>query len=66
MPRVRFKGQVVQSRIRANSRLKFNLLGPVSWCISARLFISKLERRNLALIQSIFLKKHFQIYIQAC
>jgi hypothetical protein len=39
--------QVVQSTIGANPGLKFNLLF-YSLCISARLSISKLQRRKLA------------------
>jgi hypothetical protein len=40
-------GPVVQRWVSANPGLKFNLLLYSSLCISARLFISKLERRKL-------------------
>jgi hypothetical protein len=39
-----------------------NLTCCLSLCISARLFISKLQRRKLLLIQTRSLREYFQIY----
>jgi hypothetical protein len=36
-----------------------------SLCISARLFISKLQKIRLLMIHTRFLKKYFQVYTQA-
>jgi hypothetical protein len=54
-------GPVIQNMISANPGLK--LTRCFSLCISARLFIPKLQRRRLlVLIQTKFLKKYLQIY----
>ena len=61
--RVRVQGPVVQSWISANPGL--NLTCCFSLCISAHLFVSKLQRRKLSFVQTIFLKKYFQVHSQA-
>jgi hypothetical protein len=58
-----FQEPVVQSWISANPGLKFNLLFCyVYFCMPVCFKTS--QRRKLALIQTIFLKKYFQIYKQ--
>jgi hypothetical protein len=61
---IKHMGPVVQSWISDNTRLKFTTCC-FSLCISASLFISKLQRTQLQLIQTRFLKTYFQMYKQA-
>ena len=42
----------------------FNLTHCFSLCISARPFVSKLQKRKLLLVWTRFLKKYFQVYKQ--
>jgi hypothetical protein len=57
-------GPVVQRWVSAITLGK-NLICCFSLCISASLFISKLQRKKLPLNQTRFLKKYFQIYKEA-
>ena len=57
----KFQGLVVHSYV--NAWLKFKPLF-FSFCISTPLFISKLQKPKLLLIQTRILKKYFQAYEQ--
>jgi hypothetical protein len=53
------------SKLKLAQTLGKNLASCFSFCISARLFISKRQRRKHLLIRKRFVKKYFQVYKQA-
>jgi hypothetical protein len=58
-------GRLFKARIGSNPGLKYNLPAVyfVYFCTSV---VSKLQKRKLSLVYTIFLKKYFQIYWTSC